>query len=97
MKGYYGAKCHLCTHIEHRDHPSPIIPWLDNLRCPECSFCQENRLAELIQKGGMDLFSPEVRRAVEAFKRGESDPRRKVAIVLGSAAASTAVAGGADG
>lgn len=74
----YGAKCHRCAHLLGSTHDVEPVPWLTApewvRKCTGCSFCQEDELVRHLQEGGLGLFSPEVRRAVHAFQRGEPDP-----------------------
>lgn len=71
----YGAKCIRCTHVDHRDYPVEEQSWLGPLKCPTCDFCQWDALSDLIvNHGGIELFDPEVRAAVKAFKEGKPHP-----------------------
>lgn len=78
MADLYGAKCIRCAHIRHDgDHASEPVPWLDVLpmECTDCDFCQSDGLVRLIDAhGGLDLFTPDVRDAVRAFRDGKDHP-----------------------
>lgn len=73
----YGAKCYRCGCIEHfgregleADPPDFLEP--RGLECALCVFCQERALSRLIQECGLSIFDPDVREAVEMFKRGDT-------------------------
>lgn len=72
----YGAKCHICAHIDHRGRNREPVPWLTmkGLACPECDFCQRDALHRVLAEGGLGLFDAETRKAVHAFERGEDHP-----------------------
>ena len=71
----YGAKCHRCAHIKHGNEPVEVIGELASLECPTCSFCAEHALHRLLmESGGLDLFDPDTRAAVHAFRDGKDHP-----------------------
>lgn len=73
----YGAKCIRCGCIDHHGSEgleADPIPWLEQrgMECARCTFCQERALSRAIQEAGLFIFAPEVREAVEMFKRGDT-------------------------
>lgn len=71
----YGAKCHLCAHLDHREYSVEPQPWLGTVTCPTCDECQAEALHNVISAhGGIDLFDAETRAAVRAFKVGNPHP-----------------------
>ena len=76
MSNTYGAKCHRCADVLGSSHDRPEIHWLmlQGRECPTCSFCQERALSRLIGQVGLDVFDPEVRTAVRAFRKSEPHP-----------------------
>lgn len=71
----YGAKCHRCAHILHGREPVEVIGTLAPLECPTCDFCAENALHRvLMASGGLELFDPDTRAAVKAFRDGTDHP-----------------------
>lgn len=70
----YGAKCHRCACLLGPTHDvEPAWP-VTYGECANCEFCQENALMRALKSAGPDLFSPEVRDALSAFRRGEPHP-----------------------
>jgi hypothetical protein len=73
----YGAKCIRCGCLDHHgreglesDPPDFLEP--RGLECARCVFCQERALSRLIRECGLFIFDPDVREAVEMFKRGDT-------------------------
>lgn len=71
----YGAQCHRCAHLRHGNEPVEVIGTLKGLECATCDFCAESALHRLLMaSGGLDLFSPDTRAAVKAFRNGTPHP-----------------------
>lgn len=76
----YGAKCHKCACITHKDHSAPPQWPVGIGKCADCGFCQADAFIRFIIETASDegypenVFGKEVRNAKNALYLGEPHP-----------------------
>lgn len=71
----YGEKCLRCQHVRHDRNPAELRWPVADDDCQGCYFCQEDELTgAFLRSFGEEIWSPEVREAVQAFRSNRPHP-----------------------